>query len=103
MYHDLFEQATNISKAHAYDILRKQVAELKTENEGLKKRLEAVDIEEEETVIKSVSTEHTGGNIYNDVIRLKGGEIVRISDGAVCIFRSDEADAENNPIGTVYY
>ena len=32
----LFEQMANISKAHAYDIVSKQVQELKAENEALR-------------------------------------------------------------------
>lgn len=37
MHNDLFEQAVQITKAHGYDILSKQVQELKAENERLKK------------------------------------------------------------------
>lgn len=37
--HDLFEQMTNISKAHGYDILAKHVGELKAENEQLKEQV----------------------------------------------------------------
>lgn len=36
---NLFEEAANISKAHGYDILAKQVVELKEENERLKEAL----------------------------------------------------------------
>jgi len=35
VFSSLFEQAAQISKAHAYDILVKQVGELKAENEAL--------------------------------------------------------------------
>lgn len=36
----LFEQMTNISKAHGYDILADQVEELKEKNERLKERVQ---------------------------------------------------------------
>ena len=36
---NLFEQLTNISKAHGYDILSQQVKELKEENEIMKNLL----------------------------------------------------------------
>ena len=41
-FSNLFEQAANISKAHAYDILVEQVGELKEENERLKEALQGI-------------------------------------------------------------
>lgn len=38
---NLFEEAANITKAHGYDILTKQVVELKEENERLKATAES--------------------------------------------------------------
>ena len=36
---NLLDQITNITKAHAYDILSQQVKELKEENEALRNRV----------------------------------------------------------------
>ena len=40
---NIMEQIVNISKAGAYDILRKQCVELKEENEKLRKRLKELE------------------------------------------------------------
>lgn len=40
---NFFEQAANISKAHAYDIVSKQVQELQEENKRLKEALLKID------------------------------------------------------------
>ena len=57
-----------------------------------------VSLDEEETLIDSVSTDQTGGHIYNDVIRLKNGMIIRISEDLICIYDDDEKDQEGTPI-----
>jgi hypothetical protein len=50
--------------------------------------------------IKDITTEQTGGNIMNDVVILKDGHIIRISEDIVCIFRNKEADENNEPLST---
>jgi hypothetical protein len=62
-----------------------------------------IEIDNRETVIKSVITYHTGGHIYNDVITLKDGTVIRISDGAVVVFKNEADDDENNEIGHIYF
>lgn len=39
-FSNLFEQATQITKAHAYDIVSKQVGELQEENKRLKEKVD---------------------------------------------------------------
>lgn len=58
---------------------------------------------DEDSQIKSIETVHTGGNIYNDVIILKDGTIIRISEGAVGVYKDEKADEDGNSIGMVYY
>jgi len=41
---DILQDITNITKAHAYDIVSQQVKELKTENERLKEIIEDLAI-----------------------------------------------------------
>lgn len=53
--------------------------------------------------ISTVRTEHTGGNIYNDVVQLKDGTVIRISEGAVVVFKDALADEDRDEIGHVYY
>jgi hypothetical protein len=62
---------------------------------------EARALKAEESYISSISTDNTGGNIYNDVIELKDGIIIRIGEGTVSVFSSSEEDEENNPLATV--
>jgi hypothetical protein len=54
--------------------------------------------------ISTVRTEHTGGNIYNDVVQLKDGTVIRISEGAVVVYKNVEDDENsNNEVGHIYY
>ena len=54
----------------------------------------AIDISHTDTMIKSVATENTGGNVFNDVIVLKCGTVIRISDGMVRVLASDNEDTK---------
>lgn len=55
-----------------------------------------------DSTIKSISTDNTGGNIYNDVVTLKDGTILRISEGAVTVYKDAAQDEDNNPYGTIF-
>lgn len=57
---NLFEQMANISKASAYDIVSKQVHELKEENESLKQRITQWDA-------KATQSETQNIKMANDV------------------------------------
>lgn len=63
----------------------------------------SVEIVNSETSIKAIETRHTGGNIYNDVITLKGGTIVVIGQGAICVYKDEKHEEDNEEIGYVYY
>jgi hypothetical protein len=60
-----------------------------------------ISINSKETRISKVVTDNTGGNIYNDVIVLKDGIIIRISEGVISVFANADEDEDNNPIGTI--
>jgi hypothetical protein len=60
-----------------------------------------ISLDNYETYISSIATQDTGGNIYNDVIVLKDGSVIRISENAVCVFKNAKADEENDPIAQV--
>ncbi len=53
--------------------------------------------------IKEIHTQHTGGHIYNDVIILKDGQVIRISDEMVVVFNDIKADEDNEEVGHVYF
>ena len=57
-----------------------------------------VSLDKNKTMIQSVSTDQTGGHIYNDVIRLKNGMVIRISEDVICIYANEEKDEEGTPI-----
>lgn len=63
----------------------------------------SVEIVNSETSIKSIETRHTGGNIYNDVVTLKGGTIIVIGQGAICVYKDEKHEENNEEIGHVYY
>lgn len=52
-------------------------------------------IDDDETVIASIETQQTGGHVYNDVITLKDGIVIRISDGGLSVFKNADADDNN--------
>jgi hypothetical protein len=62
-----------------------------------------INIDPDETLIKAIHTEDTGGNTYNDVVTLKDGTIIRISEGIVAVFKNKRADENNNETGFVIY
>lgn len=51
-----------------------------------------LDIDRIETQIKSISTDQTGGNIYNDVITLKNGHVIRISEDDLSVYTDSAKD-----------
>ena len=51
-----------------------------------------ININNSETQIKAVHTDQTGGNIYNDVIELKNGFIIRISEDGLSVFKNEQDD-----------
>jgi hypothetical protein len=60
-------------------------------------------IPDQDSHIKSVETINTGGHIYNDVITLYNGTIIRISDDCICVFKNEQAEENYDPISTTYY
>ena len=56
-----------------------------------------------ESYIKSVETVNTGGHIYNDVITLKNGVIIRISEDLIGIYKDEKADEEGNHLVMTEY
>jgi hypothetical protein len=62
-----------------------------------------VQINNEETLIESVTTAHTGGDIWNDVIVLKDGTVIRISEGAVTVSVNEDDDHASNNLGVIFY
>lgn len=63
-FDNLFEQAANISKAHGYDILAKQVGELQAENKRLLSLNEGL-VE----ALQDIVNMETGGTRF-DVLRI---------------------------------
>lgn len=57
-----------------------------------------INVDKEESYLQSVSTNDTGGNIYNDVITLKDRTVIRVSENTVQIFKNETADEENEPL-----
>lgn len=57
-----------------------------------------VELDKEETFISSVSTDNTGGHIYNDVIILKSGIRIQISEESICIYGNEEMQEVSNYI-----
>lgn len=57
----------------------------------------------EDSYIASVDTVNTGGNIYNDVIVLKNGVIIRISEGLIGVYEDEEADENGDSLSMTYY
>lgn len=62
-----------------------------------------VNLYNPETFISRVETENTGGHIYNDVIGLKNGFIIRISDGVIGIYKNEEKDRDGEGEAYVYF
>ena len=52
---------------------------------------------EPESEIANVVTEHTGGNIYNDIIELKSGQVLVISPDTITYFQDLDHYYENWP------
>ena len=50
------------------------------------------------TLIESVRTDYTGGNIYNDVVTLKDGTTIRISEGVITVFKDNSQTIEAGQI-----
>lgn len=47
----------------------------------------------ENTMISTVTLSHnTGGNVLNDIITLKNGYIIRISEDGLSVYKNEEAD-----------
>lgn len=59
-----------------------------------------IRLDRECTLIESVVTEYTGGNVYNDLLVLKDGTTIRISDGVIKICK-DRTETET--VQEVYY
>lgn len=57
----------------------------------------------EDSYIASVDTVNTGGNIYNDVIVLKNGVIIRISEGLIGVYEDEEADENGDFLSMTEY
>lgn len=51
-----------------------------------------INIDKDETFIDAVHTDQTGGNIYNDVVKLKNGYIIRISADGLSVYENEAAD-----------
>lgn len=62
-----------------------------------------INIDNEETNIKSIETQQTGGHVYNDVITLKDGIIIRISDGGLSVFKNAKADEDNDEVSFIEF
>lgn len=62
-----------------------------------------INLFDDETFIESAWSEQTGGGIYNDMIVLKSGKTIRISDELICVYNTeDEAQEALNPVASVY-
>ncbi len=57
----------------------------------------------EDSIIESVETMHTGGNIYNDVIMLKNGYVIRLSDDCITVSKNEKEDDEGNNLWHTYF
>ena len=51
-----------------------------------------IEIDNSETLIKEVRTDNTGRNVYNDVVVLKNGWIIRIGSDGLSVFKNEEDD-----------
>lgn len=51
-----------------------------------------VNIDNYETQLKAIHTDQTGGHIYNDVIELKNGFIIRISADGLSVHKNAQDD-----------
>lgn len=51
--------------------------------------------------IERVETEDTGGGIINDVVYLKDGTALRISDELICLYRSAEDETNLTGAGQI--
>lgn len=58
---------------------------------------------ETDSFIKSTETVNTGGHIYNDVITLKNGTIIRISEDLIGIYKDEEADEKGEHLSMTKY
>ena len=70
---NLFEQMTNITKAHGYDILSKQVGELKSEKDALEAQVK--ELKEALITIKSVLSDWNDTGKYSNLINHAGNAI----------------------------
>ncbi len=69
-----------ITQAHLNDLRLKY----KEANQIIKKLQKTDDNSE----IENINTEHTGGNIYNDVIELKDGQVLVITSDSISLHMS---------------
>lgn len=53
--------------------------------------------------VKTVDTWNTGGHVYNDLITLKDGTVIRISDGAVVVYKTIHDMESENETGHIYF
>jgi len=51
---------------------------------------------DENSEVKNIDTEHTGGNIYNDILKLKNGQVIVITSDAVCLYKDLDHYYEDN-------
>lgn len=55
--------------------------------------------EDDDSFVKTVELGvNTGGHVYNDIITLKNGMVIRISEDLICIYASEEDDEQGNYI-----
>lgn len=59
-----------------------------------------IHLSPEDTQIESVKTEYKGGKVFNDVIVLKDGTTLRISEETIAVFKDQK---ETNIIGEIVY
>lgn len=66
--------------------------------EDTRQRMEAIkqDLMPNSNVETVSLAENTGGHIYNDIITLKNGHIIRISEDGISIYKDDQADENGN-------
>ncbi len=55
-------------------------------------------IPDDDSQIASIETINTGGHIYNDIIVLKTGHIIRISEDGMSVYRNEKDDDDGNDL-----
>lgn len=58
-------------------------------------------IEANLSFVESVSTHNTGGNVMNDLVHLKNGMILAITDEIVCCYSDRDYQAGQSPLWCV--